>query len=257
MFKKFLFLSMVSFQAFSAGSSDPISVTLTNISKDNVPGISFSIDRKIDIQKGKRRVLKTKSSGLGFVAGEVVDEYCEDCSLNQYGYDVFVGKNVTTTFYQAKSLVSFVTEHDQTPFAIRDHGAGLSLSLLEGFYYGGLKIGNKHFRAIMMVGAGGRIEIGTRNGIVEVGGGVIMRLESEKLGLRLEGFNRGSWSVFTNFGVSESRGTLSNNPTLTIHQKGHILRKIKVAIEGKTEYINSNDQSIRSDYGGVAVGFKF
>ena len=85
---------------------------------------------------------------------------CEDCSLNQFGYDLYVSRDVTTTFHQSKSILSFITESDKTPFSIKDHGAGLSLSLVEGFYYGGLSIGGKYFKAVMMVGAGGRIEIG-------------------------------------------------------------------------------------------------
>ena len=54
MFKKFIFLSLISFTAFSYGNADPISVDVVNLSTKRLPGITFSIDRKIETQKGKQ-----------------------------------------------------------------------------------------------------------------------------------------------------------------------------------------------------------
>ena len=257
MFKKLFLFFIISFQAFSYGEADPISVDVNNISNNRLPGITFSVDRKIDFQKERKKTTRLKSSGFGIVSGEVRDNWCEDCSLNQFGYDFYIGKNISTTLHQANSLMSFVTENEKTPFLIKDHGAGLSLSLLEGFYYGGLSIGGKYFRAVMMVGAGGRIEIVSRNGILEVGGGVKVRLVSDNLGLRIEAINRGTWSAFTMSSESESGISISSNPTLTILQKGRVLDKIKIALERRVEFVNTSDSSIRSGYSGLSLGFKW
>ena len=84
-----------------------------------------------------------------------------------------------------------------------------------------------------------------------------MKLESESLGLALEAIKQGTWSVLTMSSESFNGARLSNKPTLTIYEKGRVLDKVQIAIERRSEFLKSNERSIRSDYSGLSIGFKW
>ena len=206
-------------------------------------------------QAGDMQLNRSAKSYLE-IGSSIINADCDECAQEKaFQLTGVLGEHATETIYNADNIVSFVTGSDGELLSVRDTGMGTSFRGLENFGFLGVHAGNEDLGVSLLVGAGGRLEAGQLDGLLEFGvakkatayfGPVSMAIRDEN-SRTISGDMRN---------ISEFNVDI--NPSVKIQDDGSLLQKVGLGLEMREESFERTDGSKSSStYGGVKVGFKF